>query len=81
MFDGIIDWLNSLSQADKQKLIDNLKNFRALQTLLEAKGVLIKDPENGDFVITKNHSQVGAFLEIFGNLKMKGVKVRDERKK
>lgn len=80
MFDEIKNYINNLTPQEKSDLINNLKEFQRLKTLLEAKKVVIKDPKNGDLLIVKDHAFVNAFLRIFKKLTLQGVKVIDKRK-
>ena len=80
MFDNIKEYLDGLTHQEKADLINNLKDFQRFKTLLESKGVVVKDQKTGDLLIVKDHAFVNAFLRIFKKLTLQGVKVIDKRK-
>lgn len=79
MFDNIKEYLEGLTHQEKADLINNLKEFQRFKTLLEAKGVVIKDQKTGDLLIVKEHAFVNAFLKAYKKLTLQGVKVIDKR--
>lgn len=80
MFDNIKAYLEGLTHQEKADLVNNLKEFQRFKTLLEAKGVVVKDEKTGDLLIVKDHAFVNSFLNIFKKLTLRGVKVIDKRK-
>ncbi len=80
MFDDIKAYLEGLTPKEKADLVNNLKEFQRFKTLLEAKGVVVKDEKTGDLLIVKEHAFVNSFLNIFKKLTLQGVKVIDKRK-
>jgi len=81
MFDEIKNWLMTLAPEDKANLINNLKEFSRLKTMLEARGALTRCEKTGAFLIVKDDPNVEAFLQVFKKMTMKGVEVKDQRKK
>ena len=80
MFEGIREWLDSLTPQQKEILIQNLKNFSRLKACLEGKGSLIKDEKNGNLVIVKDHVFADEFIKVYQNMTMRGVVLIDNRK-
>jgi len=81
MFEQIKDWLNSLSPQQKAEMIDNLRSFQKLKTLLEAKKVIITGKDRGELLIVKDHIFANAFLRLSKKIGMRGVTVIDKREK
>ncbi len=80
MFEEIKNWLDNLTPQEKADLINNLKEFQRLKTLLESRKVVITDQKTGNLLIVKEHVFVNEFLKAFKKLTMRGVKVIDKRK-
>ena len=80
MFDDIKEYLEGLNSREKADLINNLKEFQRLKTLLEAKGIIVKDQKTGDILIVGDHAFVNVFLKAYKKLTLQGVKVVDKRK-
>ena len=71
MFEAIKDYLNSLSPLEKKELIENIKTFQSLKSLLMAKGVVIQGKNPGEFLVVGNHTFADAFIKVFKKMSRK----------
>ncbi len=80
MFEGIKEYLASLTPQEKQALITNLQDFSRLKNVLESNGCLKKDTKTGNLIIQKDHIFIKQFIKVYQNLTMRGVVLIDNRR-
>jgi hypothetical protein len=81
MFESQLAWLNSLTPAQKNELVNNTANFNRLRTYLAGKKFMIVDSKTGDFVVNFNCAEAAEFIELAAKMKMPNIIIRDERPK
>lgn len=80
MFEEIKEYLNSLTHEQKQDMINNLKEFARLRSLLTAKGVIRDGDQPNKILIVADHPLVEDFKSVYHKMTLQGVELIDERK-
>jgi len=79
--DGLIAFWNSMSPKQRQALAENLKNFHALRSSLEGRGIIETDKNLSRITILKDSKEVKELLSLLKKTGAQGITIEKKRSK